>query len=276
MDTLGDRMKSYESQTTCQQLITGLPVIARMDGRSFHSFTKGLSRPYDARLSSLMIATSKYLLEEVDGAVTSYTQSDEITLLIYATIPEQQIFFNGRVFKMVSSLAAMATAFFNAELEKYIPEKAEQLKGKRQFAQFDARVFNVPNEDEAANHFLWRELDATKNSISMAAQSVYSHNELMNKNSGDKMEMLWQKGINWNDYPTFFKRGTYLQRRKVTKKFSPEELAKLPEKHPARVDNDMEFTRQEVMRLNIPPLNRIPFKADTIFGRDEKIEVEKV
>jgi tRNA(His) 5'-end guanylyltransferase len=129
---------------------------------------------------------------------------------------------------------------------------------------FDCRVYNVPTLDEAVNSFLWREQDATKNSISMAAQSVYSHSELMNKNGSDKQEMLFQKSINWNDYPSFFKRGTYVQRKRVLTPFTSEEIEKLPAKHNARKDPNYVIERWVIDKVDLPPLSKIENKVDTI------------
>ena len=173
------------------------------------------------------------------------------------------IYFDGRLFKMLTDLSAMASVFFNRELPKYLPEKIDKM------SRFDCRVYNVPTLDEAVNSFLWRENDATKNSISMAAQSVYSHNELENKNGSDKQEMLFQKGINWNDYPSFFKRGTYVQRKRVFTTFSPEEIEKLPAKHNARKDPEYQIERWVVDKVELPPLSQIINKVDVIiWGKD--------
>lgn len=134
---------------------------------------------------------------------------------------------------MVSDLAGMCSVFFNRELPKYLPEKSDKMP------RFDARVWNVPTLDEAVNTFLWREQDATKNSITMAASNYYSHNFLMGKNGSEKQELLFQKGINWNDYPDFFKKGSYIQRKRVSTKFTANELEKLPINHNARKNPDM-------------------------------------
>jgi len=178
-DNFGDRMKAYESQTTNTKLIPLLPMVARLDGKGFSKFTKGLKRPYDERLSKLMIETTKYLVKETN-ANCGYTQSDEITLCWFNDDPKSQPYWNGKVFKILTDLSAMCSVYFNEKLPEYLPEKV----GKR--PRFDARVWNVPNLNEAVNTFLWRELDATKNSISMASQHYFSHNFLEGKDSSDK------------------------------------------------------------------------------------------
>lgn len=259
-DNFGDRMKSYENQTCGINLIPRIPVIARLDGKGFSKFTKGLKRPYDERLSKLMVETTKYLVKETN-ANCGYTQSDEITLVWYNESYESEIYFNGRLFKMISDLASMCSVFFNRELPNYLPEKVDKMP------RFDCRVFNVPNIEEATNAFLWREQDATKNSISMAAQSVYSHGELMNKSGSEKQEMLFIKGINWNDYHDFFKRGTYIQRKRVMSKFTSTELSRLLDKHQAKLNPDLEIERWVVDVIDIPPLAKIKNRVNVIiFG----------
>jgi tRNA(His) guanylyltransferase len=206
---LADRMKRYEEIGAGQRLIPNLPVCVRLDGKAFHSWTRGLRRPYDERLHTLFDETTKFLADASD-AVIGYTQSDEITLILYNDgQPDSQVFFDGRVSKLTSVLASMATAKFNALVPSILPEKQGQL------AFFDCRVWTVPTEQEAVNCLLWRELDATRNGIQMAAQALYSHKQLHQKNTSEMQEMLWQKGINWQDYPARFKRGGYFQRRVI-------------------------------------------------------------
>ena len=261
-DSLGDRMKFLESQNTDTMLIPLLPAMARLDGKTFSSFTKGLKRPYDERLSRLMIETTKYLVKETN-AVCGYTQSDEISLCWYSSEMTSQIYFNGRVFKMIGDLAGMASVFFNEKLPEYLPEKI----GKR--PRFDARVWNVPNLDEAVNTFIWRELDATKNSITMASRCYYSDKQLFKLNGSQKQELLFQKGINWNDYPAFFKRGTYIQRKKTFTKFSTVEIEKLTNNHQARLNPDLEIERNVISELVLPPLTQVKNRVDVIiFGQD--------
>lgn len=249
VDSLGDRMKLYEGIGGDRILIPGLPVCVRLDGRSFHSFTKGLDRPYDIRLSDMMVETTKTLVEE-SHATIGYAQSDEITLLYLPVENEPVNFFAGRVQKLVSVLASIATAKFN-EL------RIAQLPAKKKMATFDCRVWNLPSIDEAINAFRWREWDATKNSISMAASAYYSHSELQDKSGSDKQDLLMKKGINWNNYPAFFKRGTYVKRVTTTRTLTEDELKQLPEKHQARTMGKNTYTRSEVVRLDLPPITTI-------------------
>ena len=265
-DSLGDRMKAYENQTCGIRLIPRIPVIARLDGKGFSKFTKGLKRPYDERLSKLMIETTKYLVKETN-ANCGYTQSDEITLMWYTDKIDASIYFDGRLFKMLTDLSAMSSVFFNRKLSEYLPEKADKMP------RFDARVYNVPTLDEAMNSFLWREQDATKNSITMAASAYYSHKELHGKNGSEKQEMLFQKGVNWNDYPTFFKRGTYVQRKRVLTPFTAEEIERLPAKHNARKDPGMLIERWVIDVVELPKLSSIENSVGVIvFGEEPKVK----
>jgi tRNA(His) 5'-end guanylyltransferase len=267
-DSLGDRMKLYEAAESGRRLLPLLPVLARIDGRSFSAFTRGLERPFDARLSRLMVETTCFLVEET-VARCGYTQSDEISLAWYSEDPRSQIFFDGRVAKMTSQLAALATAYFLRRLADFLPaEYAERMPT------FDARVWVVPTLAEAANCFLWREQDATKNSISMAARAFYSHAELHGKDGRQMQEMLWQKGINWNDYPAFFRRGTYVRRETVCRRFTAEELDRLPPRHAARSDPELVIERTEVRTLDLPPLGRVTNRIDVLFfGGEPAAEV---
>lgn len=253
---LGDRMKSYERQTS-PTLMPGLPVLARIDGKCFSAFTSGLGRPYDVRLSLLMVDTTRYLVERTN-ALCGYTQSDEITLVWKAAGPNSEIFFEGKLLKMVSVTAAMATAFFNRNLALLIPEKAGEMPV------FDSRVWTVPSDDEAVNCFVWREQDTVRNSIQMAARAHFSHRECDNKSGNELQEMLHSKGINWNDYPAFFKRGTYVRRRVIERQFTTAELDSLPPKHHARTNPDLPIRRSVIMAEEFPPILRMTNRVDVI------------
>ena len=261
-DALGDRMKEYEGAEAGRRLPTHLPVCVRIDGKRFSKFTQGLHRPFDERLSRLMVATTRHLMVE-SGALAGYTQSDEISLLFAPTAPNSEAYLDNRAQKLCSILASMATAYFNAHLGAAIPEKAGAL------AMFDCRAWSVPSEEEAANVFLWRELDATKNSVSMAARAYYGHGELHNKDAHEMREMLLKKGVDWHDYPAFFKRGTFLLRRSVTRRFSAEELEALPPKHAARRDPDLLVTRTLVEPTSVPPFTRVRNRAGVLFRGEE-------
>lgn len=223
--TIGDRMKSYEVPSTSRKAFNGQPLIVRLDGKSFHQFTKGLPRPFDGRLSDLMVKTMEFLVDRFNATV-GYTQSDEITLVFLSNAgSKNQLVFDGRFQKLESLTASAATAFFNKNLAETLPEKQNEMP------LFDSRAFVVPNIQEAYHSLLWRQQDATKNAISMAAQSLFKHSELQNKNGSEMQEMLFQRGINFNDYPAFFKRGVFAKRFHVAKHLTEEELNRIPEKH---------------------------------------------
>lgn len=263
-DTIGNRMKRYEFRHSSDRLLDHVPAIARMDGKSFHTFTRGFDRPFDSSFSNLMIQVTKLLVHDT-GASAGYTQSDEISLIWEQASIESQLFFDGRVSKMVSILAATTSVAFNALLWECMPSKFAEMPV------FDARVFSVPNHQEAIRYLQWREADATRNSITMAAQSVYSHRELFKKSSSQKQEMLFQKGINWNQYPASFRRGTYWIRRKITRSYSEEELASLPPRHEAHVNPGLVVERNEIWRPEMPPLRRVANAAQVVFGGESPI-----
>ena len=159
---------------------------------------------------------------------------------------------------------------FNRLLPKFIPEKA------REEPSFDCRIWNVPNLVEAANALLWREQDAFKNSISMAAQSHFEHKELQNKNGSEMQEMLFkEKGINFNNYPSFFKRGTFILKRCFTAPFTADELAALPEKHMARQNPDLIVERKRIVRVNdLPKFSTVTNRVDFLFFGAEPVVKE--
>jgi tRNA(His) 5'-end guanylyltransferase len=254
-------MKDYERLFTSQRVMPQLPTFCRIDGKAFHSWTSDLRRPYDERLSKLFVDTTRFLLEET-GAKIGYTQSDEITLCWHFEDYKSQLFFDGKIHKLNSVIASLATGYFNVRLqtnELYYIDK-DGMQQKRDIAFFDCRTWQVPNLDEATNVFLWREQDATRNSISMAAQSVYSHKELHGKNTKEMQEMLHKQGINWNDYPNFFKKGTYLTRQKEdhTEGYSK--------------DDNMTIERTVIKELEIPPLKSIANRVGALFEGEAPID----
>lgn len=262
--SIGDRMKMYERQEAGRKFLPLLPVYARIDGRSFSSFTRQMNRPYDVNMATLMIETTKYLVGETN-AVMGYTQSDEISLAWYSNYINTQVFFDGRIFKITSVIAAMATAYFNRRLPDFFPSKASEMPV------FDCRAFQLPSLTEAANAFLWREMDATKNAISMAAHHYFSHKSLQGKTGGEMQEMLWQQnGINFNDYPTFFKRGSFVQRRKILRELSEAELMAIPERF--RPTEPVE--RSDILVIDIPKFSSVTNRVDVIFSGADPINLE--
>lgn len=207
--SLGDRMKGYENINR-NHLISRMPVILRLDGKAFHTFTKGFDKPYDKIMVKSMESTMRYLCENIQGCVLGYTQSDEITLVLvdYQTF-DTTSWFDNNIQKMVSVAASMATLEFNRVFGRltnsfggYVHEKAVN-KG----ACFDCRAFNVPKE-EVTNLVLWRERDAIRNSIQALGQAHFSHKELHGKSTEDIITMVKEKtGILWNNLPIEQQRG---------------------------------------------------------------------
>ena len=208
--SFGDRIKAKESVYTSLTIDPDTPFCVRLDGKAFHTYTRGLKRPFDERLSKAMVETMNYMVEKTEARI-GYTQSDEISLVFYKLNPAQQHYLGGRVQKLTSIFAAMATAKFNDLVRESIPEKSGEL------AFFDARVWSVDNLDEAAEVFVWRQEDAIKNAISMAAHAVFGAKKILKKNSQEKIAMLAEAGFDWEkDYPEFFKMGTFAMRKNVT------------------------------------------------------------
>ncbi|MDD4352252.1 MAG: tRNA(His) guanylyltransferase Thg1 family protein [Candidatus Gracilibacteria bacterium] len=193
---------NYENRNrTC--LIRRCPVILRLDGKAFHSFTKTFEKPYSTLLKQCMEYATEVLCDEIQGAQLAYTQSDEISILItdYTNL-ETQAWFDYNVQKMTSIAASIATAAFNSKICEYI----------NIHAYFDCRCFNIPKE-EVINYFVWRFKDWERNSIQMLAQSLYSHKELHGKNCSDLQEMCFQKGHNWANLPPVWKNGTFYYKK---------------------------------------------------------------
>jgi tRNA(His) 5'-end guanylyltransferase len=226
-----------------------------------------MDRPFDGTFNCMMVAVTVNLVEET-GAIIGYTQSDEITLIFYGDDLESQIFFGGKPYKMTSVLAALASVKFNAMIKTTFPEKARWLPV------FDCRVWIVPSKEEAVNVLVWREQDATRNSILMAGQCYYSHKQLDGKKTDMIQEMLHEKGVNWAEYHSAFKRGTYVQRRKVVRKFSCDEIERLPQKHAARKNPDLEIERTEVKVLEMPPILKVANRVGVVFGGEEPVCTE--
>ena len=223
-DSLGDRMKKYEGVPKTA-LMQRNPVIIRIDGKAFHTFTRGFQRPFDDILIESMQETMKYLCENIQNIKFSYCQSDEISLLLtdYENI-NTAAWFDYQVQKMCSIAASMATLAFNRAFDSRVDVIDNDIfngdddydfnylsalhKAQEKGAMFDARCFSIPKE-EVCNYFIWRQQDATRNSIQMVGQANFSHKELQNKSCNDIQDMLMtQKSINWNDFPTVQKRGS--------------------------------------------------------------------
>lgn len=207
-DDLGNRMKEQYETRTRYSLPRRTYTIIRLDGKAFHTFTRGMKRPYDQFLMDLMDKTALALVTEIQGCKMAYTQSDEISLLLtdFETI-NTDAWFDGNLQKMASVSASIATANFNILFALFKIQVENKEWSDIKMAYFDARVFTIPDHIEVENYFIWRQKDAVRNSVSMVAQSLYSHKELEGKSSSDKQDMIHDKGQNWNDMPDGFKRG---------------------------------------------------------------------
>jgi tRNA(His) 5'-end guanylyltransferase len=239
-DDIGFRMKHDYEDRYRFELTRRVPVIIRIDGRSFHSFCKNFAKPYDMPFKFSMWETAKALCEEIMGAKIAYVQSDEISILVldYSEKIGTAAYFDYNVQKIASVTAAYATMAFNkafvgniAELysqsEKDMFETYQKVYGDcLDKATFDSRVFNIP-EKEVCNYFIWRQLDATRNSIQMSARCLFSQKELQYIGTKKlQYKMLTEKNVNWNDYPTFFKRGVCVKKETMEIESSTKGLIK--------------------------------------------------
>lgn len=199
-DSLGDRMKFNYEEAYKIRLPLRMPFIVRIDGSSFHTFTKGMERPFDSRFSEAMMSVAQEVFRRSAGCVLAYGQSDEISFLFhdYKKLGSQA-WFSGELQKIVSITAGIASA----SMTRFYSQK--------DLAFFDARAFVLP-ENEVANYFIWRQKDAERNSLSMLAQSYFSSKELHGKKRSDMHDMLHGKGVNWNNEITVQKRGFCIRR----------------------------------------------------------------
>lgn len=226
-DNLGKRMKEYYENIPKTKLIRRMPTIIRLDGRSFHTFTRGFKKPFDYSLMLAIKQTTKLLCENIQNAKLGYCQSDEISILLcdYDNL-DTSAWFDNEVQKICSISASMATLYFNQVFNIIAHEYVDEVNdawnisdeeinyadtlyvAAKNGAMFDSRCFNIPKE-EVANYFLWRQQDATRNSIQMVGQANFTHKELHKKTCNDIQNMLLtEKNINWNNFPTYKKRGT--------------------------------------------------------------------
>jgi tRNA(His) 5'-end guanylyltransferase len=284
--SIGDRMKNYEAATDTR-LMPRLPVIVRLDGKKFSTFTKNMKRPFDDDFRQAMVNTAKFLVSKTDAKI-AYTQSDEITLVMYAENEKSgSIIFDARVQKICSTFAGMASTYFLMEVMKRWPEKIDKfleevMKGWDGITNmgnlpiFDCRIFAVPTKIEAYNAVLWREQDATKNSITMVAQSHYSHKQLKGVSGKEKQAMLLEeKGINWNNFTAAQKRGVYIRKEKYEVKLEQDKLDKIPEEY--KPNNGM-VIRSKIVEMDMPQLTKVGNPIEVFFNGEQpitKAEMEK-
>lgn len=223
-DSLGHRMKQYEGVPK-NYLMLGCPKAIRLDMRAGHTFCRDFKRPFDDVFSTCMLQASKKLCEEIPGVVMAYTQSDEISLIINDVTKNGQIncFFDGNVEKIVSISASICSVEFNRKYDEILrnmpTSKDKEIYEKQAWkAHFDSRVWTLPNLMEVHNYILWRQQDATRNSIQMVGHANFTDSELYKKNTSDIQDMLMlQKGINWNNFPVKYKRGAIILKEQYEK-----------------------------------------------------------
>lgn len=264
-DDLAVRCKALEQEDVGSVVRQDLPILARLDGRTFRTFTRDLSRPYDPRLGECMIDVTKHLVDKTH-AVSGYTQSDEITLIWGPARDESKLtlsehMFGGKIQKMVSVLAGMASARLIVELGLRIPGKVAQTP------HFDARIWQVYTPDDVVDVVRWRHRDAIKNSIAMGARAVFSHRDLHEKSTHQQYMMLKRAGVSWLDYPAHFRHGTLVQRVTVERTLTAEELTRIPAKH--RPAEGTLVTRHHIQDTPMPyDLDEISNLRDVLLCRE--------
>lgn len=239
-DNFGDRMKMYERLETEQRFMPLLPLYVRIDGRSFSKYTRDAKRPFDEELHYAMVATTQALVKEFNAKI-GYTQSDEISLILYSDDVKSPLPFDGKKQKLLSVLASFTAAQFGRDMAG-----VERFAGKAAPC-FDCRIMPMPNKVEAANAVLWRVQDATKNAISMAAREYFSHSQLHKKNGKEMQAMLLEQcGVNFNDYPPAFRRGTFVRRETY-------------------LHTDNTTLRSRIAEMNMPPFGSVINRTEVIF-----------
>lgn len=251
-DKFGNRMKEYEKRESVKA-IKGLPICVRIDGKNFSKLTKNITRPFCPEFHEVMKRVLEKLMKETN-AVLGYTQSDEITLMLYTNKPQtSQLYFDGKFDKINSVLASIATYNFNANksLIKNLTNKP---------ALFDCRTWQLPSIEEAINVFIWRELDATKNSVSMLARHYFSHNQLKYQGRADMMNMLMSgPGVNWAKEDPSFKRGSYSYRaiQNLTLEDKMSMLKKCPDSYKKKALDQMPDFKRFLYVGILPPIHAI-------------------
>lgn len=247
--TLGDEMKMYEKKFYSEYLMPGLPIIMRLDGNAFHTFTKDLAKPYDKNLADTFQCTVDDLIKELNPDL-AYHQSDEISLFWFNDDTAKQLPFDGKTQKWLSVYASKCSVIFNSYLQGFLPGKFLQRPV------FDARVWQVPRWDIAYDYFVWRQWDARKNSVSMAASHYFTNRELHGVNTAEKIEMLHKVGVNFRDYPEAFRQGTFTRKMKKLVEIDDATWNLIPEQH--RLNMPRTAERNVIVQLSdIPKLTSL-------------------
>ena len=203
--SIGDRMKHQYEMRAQAHLPRRTYTVVRLDGKAFHTYTRGCEKPFDERLSEDMQVATVALCDEAQGAFVGYVQSDEASVILADFATEQtDAWFDGNVQKIVSVSASIFTAVFNDR------------RRESGLAFFDARVFTIPDPTEVQNYLIWRQQDCVRNSISGLAQAHFSPRELHGVNTKQMQEMLFtERGINWSEQGEVFKNGALVQRERT-------------------------------------------------------------
>jgi len=258
-DSLGDRMKAFEAAETSRAAAPGEAVIVRIDGAGFSGFTSRLEKPFDARLHRAMVEATRKVVEDFKCRI-GYTQSDEATFVLWE--PEGDLLFGGRHQKIATRFATKFATAFLLQALRLFPEAVD-----RQVPEFDGRSHSVPMPEYAASNVFWRETDARKNAVSMAARAQFSHRMLDGKSTQQMKAMMAEHGYDFPSQPEGFRRGTFLRRIIETRPLTPEERAKIPEGHkvPASVK------RARVVEVPMPHLSFVKNLAEVILHGEEPV-----
>lgn len=219
-DNLGNRIKGYE-EVAKYKLLRRTPVLIRVDGRAFHTFTKNAKKPFDKNVIDAMIYATEMTAKEMSGFELAYVQSDEATFLLqdYATLSTQP-WFDYEVNKLVSITASAFTAYFNSYWFNYF----SSTDGETKFAMFDARAFNMPYDD-TPNAFIWRQQDWIRNSVQMKARAHFTHKHLENVSVEEIKQELYNIGVPWESLTDTEKYGTFITKDgKLSARFSYEQI----------------------------------------------------
>lgn len=269
-DDFGDRMKDFESREAKRTFLPMLPIVARIDGRSFSKFTRPFQKPFDDRLSNAMQETTKALVDHTHARI-GYTQSDEITLIFLAETYDSQVFFGGRIQKLASVLASMTTAHFIRSLDIELDDETDQSGAIAAelgscTPHFDCRVWQVPNKMEAANTLLWRAQDARKNGISSACRSMCSAKSMHGKDQSEMVQMMLAQGTDY--YETFDlddQFGTFWQRQSFQTELDDDTWNTIP-LH-VRDNMDRTVTRSRVINLELGYFGDYENRVEIIFDK---------
>lgn len=247
-DTLGDYHKKLESLSE-SRLIPGVPVIARLDGRAFHTLTQDAIKPFDLNFIGAMETTCVALVKEFNAAV-GYVQSDEISL-----VWDNLDMFDGRIQKLCSVMSGFASVVFNRALDQ------AGFFHNVEVPSFDCRIWQVPSLAIAAENLMWREMDASKNSISMAAHTIFGSKKLQNVSTGQRLTLLEEHGYYWSLLEPKLKRGSFFKKVTELRELTEEELEKIPVQY--RPNYPVE--RSVIKRMDWERLTSMENKVETLF-----------